>query len=81
MAHTKAGGATKTNRDSISKRLGVKSYGGEVVIPGNIIIRQKGTKFYPGKGTKMGTDFTIFAVVKGKVEFKKQLGKTIINIA
>ncbi len=80
MAHTKAGGTTKKNRDSISKRLGVKKYGGEAVINGNIIIRQKGNKYHPGKGTKEGNDFTIYAVESGKVEFKKKLGKTVINI-
>ncbi len=80
MAHKKAGSTANTNRDSISKRLGVKLYGGEVASFGNIIIRQKGNKFYPGKGTKMGNDFTIFAITEGKVEFKKKLGKTIINI-
>lgn len=80
MAHKKAGGTTKTNRDSISKRLGVKKFGGEKVEEGNIIIRQKGTKFYPGEGTRLGMDFTIFAISKGKVEFKKKLGKTVVNI-
>lgn len=80
MAHTKAGGTTKTNRDSISKRLGVKKYGGEQVISGNIIIRQKGSKYYAGSGTKFGNDFTIYAVTDGKVEFKKRQGKTVINI-
>lgn len=80
MAHKKAGSTAKTNRDSASKRLGVKLYGGELVSPGNIIIRQKGSKFYPGIGTKMGNDYTIFALSKGKVEFKKKLGKLTVNI-
>lgn len=80
MAHKKGGSTTKKNRDSISKRLGVKKYGGEKVIAGNIIVRQKGNKFYPGVGTKQGNDYTIFAVSSGKVEFKKKLSKTIINI-
>lgn len=80
MAHKKGGGTTKTNRDSISKRLGVKLFGGEIAGPGNIIIRQKGNKFYPGAGTKQGNDFTIFAVTSGKVEFKKKQTKTIINV-
>ncbi len=70
MAHKKAGGSVGKNRDSISKRLGVKKYGGEGVISGNIIVRQRGSKFYPGIGTKQGNDFTIFAVKSGKVEFK-----------
>lgn len=80
MAHTKAGGTTKKNRDSISKRLGVKKYGGESVVSGNIIIRQKGNKYYAGHGTKEGNDFTIYAIESGKVEFKKKQGKTVINI-
>ncbi len=81
MAHKKAGSTAKTNRDSISKRLGVKKYAGEKVIPGNIIVRQKGNKFYPGSGTRIGNDFTIYATDEGKVEFKKRQGKKIINIA
>lgn len=80
MAHKKGGGSTKKNRDSISKRLGVKKYGGEKVESGNIIIRQKGNKFYPGVGTKQGNDYTIFASTSGKVEFKKKQGRKIINI-
>lgn len=80
MAHKKGGGTAKTNRDSVSKRLGVKKYGGEVVIPGNIIIRQKGNKVFPGVGTKQGNDFTIFAVTSGKVEFKQKLGKKLVSV-
>ncbi len=80
MAHKKAGGSTKINRDSISKRLGVKLYGGEAADPGNIIIRQKGNKFYPGVGAKQGNDFTIFSVASGKVEFKKRLGKNVVSV-
>lgn len=80
MAHKTGGGSTRKNRDSISKRLGVKIYGGQKVATGNIIVRQKGNKFYPGIGTKQGNDYTIFALASGKVEFKKQTGKTIINI-
>lgn len=80
MAHKTGGGSTRKNRDSISKRLGVKIYGGQKVALGNIIVRQKGNKFYPGIGTKQGNDYTIFALASGKVEFKKQTGKTIINI-
>ena len=81
MAHKTGGGSTRKNRDSISKRLGVKIYGGEKVIPGNIIVRQKGNKFYPGLGTKQGNDYTIFAVASGKVEFKKKLSKTEISVS
>lgn len=80
MAHTKAGGTTKTNRDSISKRLGVKHYGGESVTVGNIIIRQKGNKYFPGVGVKQGNDYTLFAVVSGVVEFVKKKGKNLVNI-
>ncbi|MDP3973669.1 MAG: 50S ribosomal protein L27 [Candidatus Daviesbacteria bacterium] len=81
MAHKKGGSTTKKNRDSISKRLGVKHYGGEAVIAGNIIVRQKGNKFFPGVGTKQGNDYTIFAASEGKVAFKKKLGKTYISVA
>ena len=80
MAHKKAGSTAKTNRDSISKRLGVKKYGGQVALPGNIIIRQKGTKVHPGLGTKIGNDFTIYAITEGKVEFKKKLGKSVVSV-
>lgn len=80
MAHKKGGSTTKKNRDSISKRLGVKKYGGQKVKIGNIIIRQKGNKFYPGIGTKQGNDYTIFATAQGKVEFKRKLAKTLVNV-
>ena len=80
MAHKKGGGAVKTNRDSISKRLGIKKFGAEAVIPGNIIVRQKGNRFFPGMGTKQGNDFTIFSTLSGKVEFKKKLGKRIVSV-
>ena len=69
MAHKKAGGSTRNGRDSESKRLGVKKYGGELVETGMIIIRQKGTKVHPGKNVSMGRDFTIFATCPGKVKF------------
>lgn len=80
MAHKKGGSTTKKNRDSISKRLGVKIYGGAKAQPGNIIVRQKGNKFYPGLGTKQGNDYTIFAVNTGKVEFRKKINKTLISV-
>lgn len=80
MAHKKGGSTTKKNRDSISKRLGVKIFGGGQVAPGNIIVRQKGNKFYPGVGTKQGNDYTIFAVSSGKIQFKKKIGKTVVSI-
>lgn len=81
MAHKKGGSTTKKNRDSISKRLGVKLYGGEKVSAGNIIVRQKGNKFYPGQGTKQGNDYTIFAIASGKVSFKKKMAKTYIHVS
>ena len=69
MAHKKAGGSTRNGRDSESKRLGVKMYGGQVIKPGNIIVRQRGTKFWPGAGVGLGRDHTLFALVDGTVEF------------
>ncbi|MDP3941929.1 MAG: 50S ribosomal protein L27 [bacterium] len=80
MAHTKAQGAVKGNRDSIAKRLGVKVYGGENVIPGNIIVRQKGTKFHAGDGVGMGNDFTLFALAEGVVNFKTRRGKKVVEV-
>ena len=80
MAHTKTGATTKGNRDSIAKRLGIKRYAGENVVSGNIIVRQKGTKFNPGIGTKMGKDYTIFAVVSGKVGFKVKYGEKYVQV-
>jgi large subunit ribosomal protein L27 len=69
MAHKKAGGSSRNGRDSAGKRLGVKKYGGELVIPGNIIIRQRGTQWHPGPNVGMGRDFTLFAKVEGHVRF------------
>lgn len=80
MAHKKGGGTTKINRDSISKRRGIKRFGGELVHPGNIIVRQKGNKVYPGPGTKQGRDFTIFAMQEGKVMFKKRFDRNIVEV-
>jgi large subunit ribosomal protein L27 len=80
MAHIKAGGVTKGNRDSVAKRLGVKIYGGEKVSPGNIIIRQRGTKIHPGEGVKMGNDFTIFAIKDGIVKFKQKYGDNFVTV-
>lgn len=80
MAHTKSQGSVKTNKDSVSKRRGIKVYGGQKVIPGNIIVRQKGTKFFPGEGTGMGNDFTIFATAEGFVHFKTKKSKQFIEI-
>jgi large subunit ribosomal protein L27 len=70
MAHKKSGGSAKNGRDSQSKRLGVKRYDGEVVLPGTIIVRQRGTRIHPGVNVGMGRDFTIFATVPGKVKFQ-----------
>ena len=81
MAHTKAQGAVKGNRDSKAKRLGVKVYGGQKVIAGNIIVRQKGTKFHPGKGVSMGKDFTLFSLIEGTVGFKTLKGKTMVEVS
>ena len=81
MAHKKAGGSSRNGRDSAGRRLGVKLYGGQAAIPGNIIIRQRGTKMFPGEGVGMGSDYTIFATVEGKVTFKKGLkGRTFISV-
>ncbi len=80
MAHTKAQKAAKGNRDSRSKRLGIKKYGGQLVKIGNIIIRQKGSKIYPGEGTKMGKDYTIYAVKQGLVEYYQRLGRKYVRI-
>jgi large subunit ribosomal protein L27 len=72
MAHKKAGGSTKNGRDSHSKRLGVKRFGGEYVLAGNIIVRQRGTRVRPGSNVGVGTDHTLFAKVTGKVQFQKK---------
>ncbi len=81
MAHKKAGGSSRNGRDSAGRRLGVKLYGGQTAIPGNIIVRQRGTTYFPGQGVGMGTDHTIFAVTEGKVTFKKGLkGRTFISV-
>jgi large subunit ribosomal protein L27 len=75
MAHKKGGGSTRNGRDSNSKRLGVKRFGGEFVIPGNIIVRQRGTKFHPGENVGMGKDHTIFATDVGYVVFERMRGR------
>jgi large subunit ribosomal protein L27 len=80
MAHKKAGGTTKGNRDSLAKRLGVKIYGGQKVTPGKIIIRQKGTKFHPGEGVGIGRDFTLFAQKEGLVVFGQRKGRRIVKV-
>jgi large subunit ribosomal protein L27 len=72
MAHKKAGGSTRNGRDSESKRLGVKKYGGEQVVPGNIILRQRGTRYHAGVNVGLGKDHTIYATTEGKVEFNQR---------
>lgn len=80
MAHKKGGGSSRNGRDSAGQRLGVKRFGGEKVISGNIIIRQHGTKFHPGAGVDMGRDFTIFATVEGFVKFESHRGRKMISV-
>ena len=82
MAHKKGGGSTRNGRDSESKRLGVKKFGGEKVLPGNIIVRQRGTRFHPGKNVSMGKDHTIFSLIDGFVKFSKRgpLSKKMIDV-
>ena len=80
MAHTKAQKTVKGNRDSRAKRLGVKIYGGQIAIPGNIIIRQRGTRVNAGPGTMLGRDFTIMAMKKGKVTFYTRLGASYVKV-
>ena len=80
MAHKKAGGSSRNGRDSAGRRLGVKKFGGEAVIPGNIIVRQRGTKFYPGTGVDMGLDHTLFAVAEGRVAFREKAGKMFVSV-
>ncbi len=75
MAHKKGGGSTKNGRDSNSQRLGVKRFGGQFVIPGNIIVRQHGTKFHPGENVGIGRDYTIFATIEGYVVFERMRGR------
>lgn len=82
MAHKKGAGSSDNGRDSKSKRLGVKLFGGQHAIPGNIIVRQRGTRFHPGKNVGMGKDFTLHALVEGTVVFKKtKEDKTVIHIS
>jgi large subunit ribosomal protein L27 len=82
MAHKKGGGSTRNGRDSESKRLGVKVYGGEQVVPGNIIVRQRGTEFHPGDNVGMGKDHTLFATAEGKVLFavKGKLQRRTVSV-
>ncbi len=81
MATKKAGGSSRNGRDSAGRRLGVKRYGGQFVVPGNIIVRQRGTKIHLGDGVGIGKDHSIFSLVKGKVQFKKsKLNRTFVSV-
>ncbi|MFO1124377.1 MAG: 50S ribosomal protein L27 [Methylocystis sp.] len=80
MAHKKAGGSSRNGRDSDGRRLGVKKFGGESVVGGNIIVRQRGTKWHPGRNVGMGTDHTLFALVDGVVEFKSSGGRSSVSV-
>ncbi len=81
MAHKKAGGSSRNGRDSAGRRLGVKHYGGEIVLAGNIIVRQRGTTYHPGANVGMGRDHTLFATTSGTVEFKRRAGgRTTVSI-
>jgi large subunit ribosomal protein L27 len=81
MAHKKAGGSSRNGRDSNSQRLGIKRYGGEIVLPGNILVRQRGTKVHPGTNVSMGKDHTLFATIGGRVEYRQGLKRrTFVSV-
>ena len=81
MAHKKAGGSSRNGRDSAGRRLGVKKFGGQEVVGGNILVRQRGTKFYPGTGVGMGKDHTLFALTEGRVRFHSgKLGRKYVSV-
>ena len=81
MAHKKAGGSSRNGRDSAGRRLGVKKFGGQEVVAGNILVRQRGTKFYPGTNVGIGTDHTLFALVDGRVSFKEgKMGRKFCSV-
>ena len=80
MAHKKAGGSSRNGRDSAGRRLGVKKFGGQIVISGNIIVRQRGTKFHPSSNVGLGKDHTLFATSNGKVIFKKTRTRTFVSV-
>jgi large subunit ribosomal protein L27 len=81
MATKKAGGSSRNGRDSAGRRLGVKKYGGQVVFPGNIIVRQRGTKIHPGNHVGMGKDHSIYSLIEGKIEFKKiKSNRTFVSV-
>jgi large subunit ribosomal protein L27 len=80
MAHKKAGGSSRNGRDSAGRRLGVKKYGGESVLPGNILVRQRGTTYHAGKNVDMGRDHTLHALVKGRVSFRRSGARTLVSV-
>lgn len=81
MAHKKSGGSSKNGRDTRGKRLGIKKFGGQHVLAGNIIVRQRGTKWHPGKNVGLGTDYTIFALIEGKVSFRtSKQGRVMVSV-
>ncbi|MBF0622706.1 MAG: 50S ribosomal protein L27 [Magnetococcales bacterium] len=80
MAHKKAGGSSNNGRDSAGRRLGVKKFGGEAVVPGNIIVRQRGTQYQPGENVGMGKDYTLFALTEGQVAFTKRRNRQWVNV-
>ena len=81
MATKKEGGSSRNGRDSVGRRLGVKKYGGQIVFPGNIIVRQRGTKIHPGNHVSMGKDHSIYSLIEGKVEFKKRKSdRTFVSV-
>jgi len=80
MAHKKAGGSSRNGRDSAGRRLGVKKFGGEAVLAGNIIIRQRGTKYHAGENVGMGKDHTLFALIEGRVAYREKKGRTFVRV-
>lgn len=80
MSHKKGGGSTSNGRDSNSKRLGFKKFGGEVVKPGNIILRQRGTRFLPGSNVGLGKDYTIYSLIDGNVQFEQKQGRKVVSV-
>lgn len=80
MAHKKGASSTKNGRESHAKRLGVKRFGGELVIPGNIILRQRGTQYHPGQNVGLGKDYTIFALIEGKVQFEMKHRRQYVSV-
>jgi large subunit ribosomal protein L27 len=80
MAHKKGSGSSRNGRDSNSKRLGIKRYGGEVVLPGMIIVRQKGTRYRPGNNVGVGSDYTIYSLIDGRVQFETKYGRKVVSV-